>query len=88
MTDALFEPCHQEQAGVTNCSVYWTSFEVPSSTPGNVIARSVMFIAKKKKNPLAQKMTEVHIIIDNIASIIQVHGSFLLGAVLVNRRNV
>lgn len=47
-----------------------------------------MFIARKKKNPLEQKMTEVHIIIDNIASIIQVHGSFLLGAVLRKRRNV
>lgn len=33
-------------------------------------------------------MTEVHIIIDNIASIIQVHSSFLLGAVLRNRRDV
>lgn len=49
---------------------------------------SVMFIAKKKKIPLEQKTTEVHIIIDNIASIIQVHGGFLLGAVLGNRRDV
>lgn len=87
MTDALFELCNQEQAGVTNCSVYWTSFYIPSSTSGNVIASSVMFIAKKI-NPLEQKMTEVHIIIDNIASIIQVHSSFLLGAVLRNRKNV
>lgn len=47
-----------------------------------------MFIAKNKKNPLEQKMTEVHIIIDNIASIIQVHGSFLLEAVLRKRRSV
>lgn len=49
MTDALFELCNQEQAGVTNCSVYWTSFYGPSSAPGNVIASSVMFIAKKKR---------------------------------------
>lgn len=48
MTDAFFELCNQEQAGGTNCSVYWTSFYVPSSTPGDVIAGSVMFIAKKK----------------------------------------
>lgn len=47
---------------------------------------SVMFIAKQKKIPLEQRPTEVHIIIDNIASVIQVHGSFLLGAVLGNRR--
>lgn len=42
----------------------------------------VLFIAKKKKNPREQKITEVHIIIDNIALIIQVNGSLLCGAVL------
>lgn len=41
---------------------------------------------KKKKNPWEQKITEVHIIIDNIALIIQVHGSLLCGAVLGSRR--
>lgn len=50
----------------------------------------VLFIAKKKKkeNPWEQKITEVHIIIDNIALIIQVHGSIPCGAVLGSRRNV
>lgn len=96
MTDALFELCNQEQAGVTNCSVYWTSIyffsyyflNFFSSTPGNVIASSCAVYCQKKKNPREEKITEVHIIIDNIALIIQVHGSILCGAVLGSRRNV
>lgn len=47
----------------------------------------VLFI-EKKNNPWEQKITEVHIIIDNIALILQVHGSLLCGAVLRSRRDV
>lgn len=96
MTDALFELCNQEQAGVTNCSVYWTSIYFFSyffkiffqALQEMLLLVVVLFIAKKKKNPREEKITEVHIIIDNIALIIQVHGSIPCGAVLGSRRNV